>query len=84
MAAETKKEEKKIRVMAATFTASCGDRAKKLKDDLKAAGYEQFEMKPAEGLPGYIMVETACGSQDEAQKLIGELKGKGIRASICK
>lgn len=84
MAAETKKEEKKIRVMVATFTASCGDRAKKMKDDLKAAGYEQFEVKPAEGLPGYIMVETACESREEAQKLIGELKGEGIRASICK
>lgn len=82
--AETKKEEKKIRVMVATFTASCGDRAKKLKNDLKAAGYEQFDVRPAEGLHGYIMVETACGSQDEAQKLIGELKSKGIRASICK
>ncbi len=81
--AEAKKEEKKIRVMVATFTASCGDRAKNMKDDLAAAGYEQFEVKPAEGLPGYIMVETACGSQEEAQKLIGELKGKGIRASIC-
>lgn len=82
--AEAKKEEKKIRVMVATFTASCGDRAKNMKDDLAAAGYEQFEVKPAEGLPGYIMVETACGSQEEAQKLIGELKGEGIRASICK
>ena len=82
--AEAKKEEKKIRVMVATFTASCRDRAKNMKDDLAAAGYEQFEVKPAEGLPGYIMVETACGSQEEAQKLIGELKGKGIRASICK
>ena len=82
--AEAKKEEKKIRVMVATFTASCGDRAKNLKDELAAAGYERFEVKPAEGLPGYIMVETACGSQEEAQKLIGELKGKGIRASICK
>lgn len=81
--AEAKKEEKKIRVMVATFTASCGDRAKNLKDDLTAAGYERFEVKPAEGLPGYIMVETACGSQEEAQKLIGGLKGKGIRASIC-
>ena len=59
--AEAKKEEKKIRVMVATFTASCGDRAKNLKDDLAAAGYERFEVKPAEGLPGYIMVETACG-----------------------
>lgn len=82
--AETKKEEKEIRVMAATFTASCGDCAKKLKDDLKAEGYGQFEVKPAEGLPGYIMVETVCRSNDEAKKLIGELKSKGIRASICK
>lgn len=82
--AEAKKEEKKIRVMVATFTASCGDRAKNLKDDLAAEGYEQFEVKPAEGLPGYIMVETACGSREEAKKLIEEMKGKGIRASICK
>lgn len=82
--AETKKEEKKTRVMAATFMASCRDRAKRMQEELKAAGYEKFEVKQAEGLPGYIMVETSCGSQDEAQKLIGELKSKGFRASICK
>lgn len=82
--AETKKEEKKIRVMTATFTSSCMDRARQEQERVRAAGFERFAAKPAKGLPGYIMVEAECGSDEEARKLIKDLKEKRILGSICK
>lgn len=81
---EGKKEEKKIRVMVAAFKSSCMDCAKQELERVNTAGFEQFAIKPADGIPEYIMVETECKSIEEAQKLIENLMKKKITASICK
>lgn len=81
---KAKKEEKKIRVMTAAYTSSCMDRAKQEQEKVRAAGFGQFTAKSVKGLPGYIMVEAECGSDEEARKLIKDLKEKDISASICK
>ena len=81
--AEAKKEEIKIRVMVSAFKSSCMDRAKQELQRVKAAGFDQFSVKPAKDLPGYIMVETECKSSKEAKKLIEMLKTKKITASVC-
>ncbi len=70
--------------MVAAFKSSCMDRAKQEQERMKAAGFEQFTVKQAEGLSEYIMVETECKSIEEAQKLIGNLIKKKIAACICK
>lgn len=75
-------EKKPIRVIAGTYTATCGNFAQKLKKELEAAGLNDFKVAPAADLPGYIMVAKECSTEADAQKLIEDAKAKKIRLTM--
>ena len=75
-------EVKEIRVLAGTFPASCGDQAKKLQAELKAAKMEGFKVEPAKNMPGFIQVAAECKSEEAAAALIKQ--GREKKFNLCK
>lgn len=74
----------KIKVLAGTFPATCGDQAKKLLASLKEAKIEGFAVKPAANMPGYIQVIVECKDQAAAEALIKDGAEKKFKLCIAK
>lgn len=73
-----------IKVLAGTFSASCGDQAMKLAAGLKDAKIEGFAVKSAANMPGYIQVIAECKDEKAAEALIKAGADKKIKLCIAK